>query len=331
MGYSPTQYNLLGFSQDGGFAPKFVAENEEFDARLLDRQEWFQFQFDISSPREENQWDLAAQDVPKPMPFVVSWDCLAKDNRRETDPVWENISRALALKASGVFLWPKRLQPFWGSIYRSFPNRCNDHSKVKEMKNPISILSAVGEMTCEVEECLLCQPATVLVMTDPTAWTSEPFTSSLFCTLWGSKGCWRDFFSATRVWEEKTATLRFVIGFFHFMKPLLGLGIVASMLLRFFRKRFTVCVMLVIKWDIQCLAQVLPYIQLLHNINRLDTYMKKCTYCMHTICAGSILDCLWSLEGVETVSLSPFLFRPFEPPQFAWHLSEFKPHESCRW
>jgi len=72
MGYSPTQYNLLGFSQDGGFAPKFVAENEEFDARLLDRQEWFQFQFDISSPREENQWDLAAQDVPKPMPFVVS-------------------------------------------------------------------------------------------------------------------------------------------------------------------------------------------------------------------------------------------------------------------
>lgn len=33
MGYSPTQYNLLGFSQDGGFGPKFVAENEEFDAR----------------------------------------------------------------------------------------------------------------------------------------------------------------------------------------------------------------------------------------------------------------------------------------------------------
>ena len=116
------------------------------------------------------------------------------------------------------------------------------------------------------------------------------------------------FFFGHTVWEEKTATLRFVIGFFHFMKPLLGLGIVASMLLRFFRKRFTVCVMLVIKWDIQCLAQVLPYIQLLHNINRLDTYMKKCTYCMHTICAGSILDCLWSLEGVETVSLSPFLF-----------------------
>ena len=119
------------FLRMGDLAPNL---SQKMRNLMLDRQEWFQFQFDISSPREENQWDLAAQDVPKPMPFVVSWDCLAKDNRRETDPVWENISRALALKASGVFLWrPKRLQPFWGSIYRSFPDRYNDHSKVEEM------------------------------------------------------------------------------------------------------------------------------------------------------------------------------------------------------
>ena len=132
------------------------------------------------------------------------------------------------------------------------------------------------------------------------------------------------FFSATRGLGRKDGDTedRF-IGFFLFMSDGFGFGHCGLHASWVFQKTvYSLChvghKMRYPMFGAGTTVYVSSYIQFVtYNINRLATYMNICTYSMHTICAGSILDCLWSLEGVETVSpyQPPFLFRPFEAPQ----------------
>ena len=75
-----------------------------------------------------------AEDVPKPMPFVVSWDCLAKDNLRELQipKTGEHFTRP-CLKGKRCFLVAKAAgRLLWGSNYRWFPRQIMSTSRLKK-------------------------------------------------------------------------------------------------------------------------------------------------------------------------------------------------------